>query len=209
MHGKITGSRHFRARRQAGSREHTNSYREPWQYSLLQKKNWDGGCFKALIGARINGFTRRYDTGLTSGHHRVWCIFPKPVPEGEPRRPWLKRVYNIQRWPVFPNGGHFAPIEERAALAAGLSVFFRELRRNSPVCNQDTESGLKKWPIATAALGNAYGKAGHRAKAECIMRERYVIAYGMAVLAAGSRNATRRLHSLSRASAKRRIGWSG
>lgn len=57
---------------------------------------------------------------------------------------------------------------------------------------QDAESGLKKWPVATAALGNAYGKSGHRAKAERIMREleelskeRYVTAYGMAIVAAG------------------------
>jgi len=57
---------------------------------------------------------------------------------------------------------------------------------------QDAESGPKKWPVATAALGNAYGKAGYRAKAERITREleelskeRYVTAYGMAVVAAG------------------------
>ena len=57
---------------------------------------------------------------------------------------------------------------------------------------QDAESGLKKWPVATAALGNAYGKAGYRAKAERIARElqelskeRYVTAYGMALVPAG------------------------
>lgn len=57
---------------------------------------------------------------------------------------------------------------------------------------QDAESGLKKWPVATATLGNAYGKAGHRAKAERIAREleelskeRHVTAYGMAIVAAG------------------------
>ena len=57
---------------------------------------------------------------------------------------------------------------------------------------QNAESGPKKWPIATAALGNSYGKAGYRAKGERIARdltelstERYVTAYGMAVVAAG------------------------
>ena len=57
---------------------------------------------------------------------------------------------------------------------------------------QDAERGLKKWPVATAALGNAYGKAGYRAKAELIARElealskeRYVTAYGSAIVAAG------------------------
>jgi len=54
------------------------------------------------------------------------------------------------------------------------------------------ESGSKNWPVATAALGNAYGKAGYRAKAELITRDleelstkRYVTSYGMALVAAG------------------------
>jgi pimeloyl-ACP methyl ester carboxylesterase len=49
------------------------------------------------------------------------------VPEGEPPRSYLERVYNIQRWTVFPHGGHFAPVEEPAAVAADLSAFFRSL----------------------------------------------------------------------------------
>ena len=47
------------------------------------------------------------------------------VPEGEPPRSYLERVYNIQRWTVFPRGGHFAPVEEPAALARDLIAFFR------------------------------------------------------------------------------------
>jgi len=39
----------------------------------------------------------------------------------------LERLYNIQRWTVFPRGGHFAPAEEPAAVAADLSAFFRGL----------------------------------------------------------------------------------
>jgi pimeloyl-ACP methyl ester carboxylesterase len=49
------------------------------------------------------------------------------VPEGEPPRSYLERVYNIQRWTVFPRGGHFAPVEEPAATAADLTAFFRDL----------------------------------------------------------------------------------
>src|SRR5205814_6416251 len=30
------------------------------------------------------------------------------VPEGEPPRSYLERVYNIQRWTVFLRGGYFA-----------------------------------------------------------------------------------------------------
>jgi len=49
------------------------------------------------------------------------------VSEGEPPRSYLERVYNIQRWTVFPRGGHFAPVEEPAAVAGDLTVFFRDL----------------------------------------------------------------------------------
>jgi pimeloyl-ACP methyl ester carboxylesterase len=52
----------------------------------------------------------------------------KTVPEGEPPRSYLERVYNIQRWTVFPRGGHFAPAEEPAAVAGDLAAFFRDLR---------------------------------------------------------------------------------
>lgn len=50
------------------------------------------------------------------------------VPEGEPPRSYLERVYNIQRWTVFPRGGHFAPVEEPAMLAEDMIAFFRNLR---------------------------------------------------------------------------------
>jgi len=50
------------------------------------------------------------------------------VPEGEPPRAYLERLYNIQRWTVFPRGGHFAPVEETAAVAGELKAFFRDLR---------------------------------------------------------------------------------
>ena len=46
------------------------------------------------------------------------------VPEGEPPRSYLERIYNIQRWTVFPRGGHFAPVEEPAAVAEDLAAFF-------------------------------------------------------------------------------------
>ena len=48
------------------------------------------------------------------------------VPEGEPPRSYLERVYNIQRWTVFPRGGHFAPVEEPQAVAKDLAAFFRD-----------------------------------------------------------------------------------
>lgn len=50
------------------------------------------------------------------------------VPEGEPPRSYLERIYNIQRWQVFPRGGHFAPVEQPAAVARDMTAFFKELR---------------------------------------------------------------------------------
>jgi pimeloyl-ACP methyl ester carboxylesterase len=49
------------------------------------------------------------------------------VPEGEPPRAYLERLYNDRRWTVFPRGGHFAPVEQPAAVAGDLSAFFRDL----------------------------------------------------------------------------------
>lgn len=46
------------------------------------------------------------------------------VPEGEPPRCYLERLYNIRRWTVFARGGHFAPAEEPAVVAADLAAFF-------------------------------------------------------------------------------------
>jgi pimeloyl-ACP methyl ester carboxylesterase len=49
------------------------------------------------------------------------------VPEGEPPRSYVERMYNIQRWTVFPRGGHFAPVEEPSATAGDLTAFFSDL----------------------------------------------------------------------------------
>jgi pimeloyl-ACP methyl ester carboxylesterase len=46
------------------------------------------------------------------------------VPEGEPPRSYLERAYNIERWTVFPHGGHFAPVEQPADVAGDLTAFF-------------------------------------------------------------------------------------
>ena len=71
--------------------------------------------------------------------HPVGCAYIKTptafgvfaqqtVSEGEPPREYLERVYNIQRWTVFPRGGHFAPAEEPAAVAGDMTAFFRDRR---------------------------------------------------------------------------------
>jgi pimeloyl-ACP methyl ester carboxylesterase len=39
-----------------------------------------------------------------------------------------ERAFNIQRWTVFPTGGHFAALEEPDLLAQDVREFFRPLR---------------------------------------------------------------------------------
>jgi pimeloyl-ACP methyl ester carboxylesterase len=39
----------------------------------------------------------------------------------------MERLYNVTRWNVFPRGGHFAPVEEPAAVAGDLAAFVGEL----------------------------------------------------------------------------------
>ncbi len=59
---------------------------------------------------------------------KAFGVFPhRAVPEGELSRSQSERLYNIQRWTVLPRGGHFAPAEEPAAVAADLAAFFRGL----------------------------------------------------------------------------------
>jgi len=45
-----------------------------------------------------------------------------------PPRAWAERAYNIRRWTDMPAGGHFAALEEPAALAADIRAFFKDLR---------------------------------------------------------------------------------
>jgi hypothetical protein len=72
-------------------------------------------------------------SALTTGTSRTagigLCVFShQTVPEGEPPRSHVERVYNIHRWTVFPLGGHFAPVEEAAAVAGELTAFFHASR---------------------------------------------------------------------------------
>jgi pimeloyl-ACP methyl ester carboxylesterase len=49
------------------------------------------------------------------------------VPEGQPPRSWYERLYRIERWTVFPSGGHFAAAEEPDLLAGDIADFFTDL----------------------------------------------------------------------------------
>lgn len=49
------------------------------------------------------------------------------VPEGEPPREWVERLYDVRRWTPMPRGGHFAAAEEPQLLAQDIAAFFAEL----------------------------------------------------------------------------------
>jgi pimeloyl-ACP methyl ester carboxylesterase len=41
---------------------------------------------------------------------------------------WAERYYNLNRWTVMPQGGHFAPMEEPDHLVEDIRTFFRQFR---------------------------------------------------------------------------------
>jgi pimeloyl-ACP methyl ester carboxylesterase len=58
----------------------------------------------------------------------AFAVFPhQHVPEGEPPREWMERLYDVRRWTVMPRGGHFAPAEQPEAVARDIAAFFAEL----------------------------------------------------------------------------------
>jgi microsomal epoxide hydrolase len=73
-------------------------------------------------------------------HHSAWVPSPaEPVetPTGiadfpceilRPPRAWAERAYDLRRFTTMPAGGHFAALEEPAALAHEIREFFRPLR---------------------------------------------------------------------------------
>jgi microsomal epoxide hydrolase len=56
----------------------------------------------------------------------AFAMFPKDI--SSPPREWAERFFNVQRWTEFPNGGHFAALEQPQALVDDLRAFFRPLR---------------------------------------------------------------------------------
>ena len=54
-----------------------------------------------------------------------YCEFPREILR--PPRAAAERLFAIQRWSVMPRGGHFAALEQPAALAHEIREFFRPL----------------------------------------------------------------------------------
>lgn len=55
-----------------------------------------------------------------------FAMFPRDI--SSPPREWAERFFNVRRWTAMPRGGHFAALEEPAALAVEIREFFRQLR---------------------------------------------------------------------------------
>jgi microsomal epoxide hydrolase len=55
-----------------------------------------------------------------------YAEFPREILR--PPRRSAERVFNIRRWTVMTKGGHFAALEQPAALADEIRAFFRPLR---------------------------------------------------------------------------------
>ena len=71
-----------------------------------------------------------YNAGLAPRVERVEvptaiALFPKDLVR--PPRSWAERTYRVTRYTPMPRGGHFAPHEQPALLAADLAAFFRDL----------------------------------------------------------------------------------
>ena len=92
----------------------------------------------------INSSTRLYYETMHNpalggglGEGRRDPVFKVTVPTGAaifpgeiytPPRSWVENAYNIKRWTEMPAGGHFAAMEEPAALIDDIRAFFRSLR---------------------------------------------------------------------------------
>ncbi len=76
-------------------------------------------------------FARRHGAWPLPDNQRIevptaYASFPREILH--PPRAWAEKAYNIKRWTMMPAGGHFAALEEPAALAADIRAFFRDLR---------------------------------------------------------------------------------
>jgi pimeloyl-ACP methyl ester carboxylesterase len=77
-------------------------------------------------------YEARQDTGtplLSPGYIDTptgFASFPGEI--SRPPREWVARAYNLQRFTEFERGGHFAAMEQPAALVEDIRAFFRPLR---------------------------------------------------------------------------------
>jgi pimeloyl-ACP methyl ester carboxylesterase len=86
---------------------------------------WYTNCIGASFWpyyARLHG---PWPIDGTIGVPAGYCEFPREILR--PPRSAAERVFDIRRWSVMPRGGHFAALEQPAALAHEIREFFRPL----------------------------------------------------------------------------------
>jgi len=90
---------------------------------------WFTGCIGASFWpyyARLHG-PWPVPEGRTVDVPMGYAAFPREI--RRPPRSIAEQTYtDIRRWTVMPKGGHFAALEQPAALAAEIAAFFRPLR---------------------------------------------------------------------------------
>lgn len=75
---------------------------------------------ESMLSGRFGGPTERVEVPTAC------AVFPREM--FRPPRLWAERQYNLQRWTEMEAGGHFAAMEEPAALVDDIRTFFRTLR---------------------------------------------------------------------------------
>ncbi len=84
----------------------------------------------SIAGAARMYFESRRDPGVRIDSRievpTAVAVFPKELYRAP--RAWCEPRFNIQRWTEFPKGGHFAAMEQPAALLKDIREFFRPLR---------------------------------------------------------------------------------
>ncbi len=89
---------------------------------------WFTGTIGSSFRLYLEG--RKQPLQLASGQRGLPPVgvaqFPRELPM--PPRSWVERCFDVQRWTLMPQGGHFAAMEQPEALAEEIRVFFRPLR---------------------------------------------------------------------------------
>ena len=83
-----------------------------------------GSSFWPYYARRHQGWPIPADTRIEVP--TAYASFPRDILH--PPRAMAERTFNIQRWTMFEQGGHFAALEEPEALAEDVRAFFRPLR---------------------------------------------------------------------------------
>ena len=83
----------------------------------------------ANSSGRLYYETRHGDPDVFKGRVQAPTALAIFAAEGSPPRPFVERIYNLVRWTEMPEGGHFAALEQPAALVEDVRTFFRPYRQ--------------------------------------------------------------------------------